>query len=183
MLTAASLKPISTGFGFGATFTTGWLCICASSAKLDSRKWSTAFKSCHLPGKQSNWNCGKKKKTIALWHSNPNSDCFILRNPHSFTTEPGKLSTHLPRLFLSEGDHVTQSPWSGTSCSLWEGSMPGAWQTSLRIAEHRKLLCPQWEVSLPQEPPHCPKFFFETKNLRSYCFSGFLSRSAKCTPN
>ena len=57
----------------------------------------------------------------------------------STTAPPGKP----PRLFLSEGDHVTRSPRSGTSCSLWEGSMPGAWPTSLRVAEHRKLPRPQ----------------------------------------
>ena len=38
--------------------------------------------------------------------------------------------------FLSEGDHVTQSPQAITSFSLGRLT-PGTWQPSLRIAEHQ----------------------------------------------
>lgn len=144
VLIAVSLKPISTGLSFDAIFMTGYIFMPLGwNQMVVNGAQDPATNQAGNPNEVL-----KTQKPTALWHGNSNSGHFILRNPHSSTTEAGKLSVYVPRLFLSWGNHVTRSTESMTSCFLYEDAMPGPWQPSLRMAVHQELLVSPLSSSL-----------------------------------
>ena len=149
-----------------------------------------AFKSCHLPGRQSKWNF-ENKQINCPWHDNSNSSPFILRNLHSSTTEARNLSFAFSDFFWARWSRDSVYRRSNFLLPLrrlqaWHvASRPGTWQPSLRMVEHQELLLPSVSSPLiPRASTIVPVASpMKLKNPLSYYFSGFPVLTAKCTPN
>lgn len=120
-LTAASLKLISTVWGFDALLMAGCTQVLPAPNSMVSNGAQTFKSATYQVGNQN--GISKTKKNNYCWGDDSNSGRFILRN-----TRGCQVTSSPSQTVLSRGDHVTQSAGDVTSCFLWEGPTPGVWQ-------------------------------------------------------